>query len=114
MKLVLFVEGHAEKRFLADFFKRWLDPRLPSPVGLKVVRFEGWSQYYDKIADKVELNLSGKAGADVIAGIGLLRSVWPNLLPQEQGCSGRALCMGEGTPGRQGRSSPLPAALRRP
>lgn len=71
MKLVLFVEGHTE-RALPAFFKRWLDARLPRPVGIRTVRFTGWSDYYDEIATKVELNLSGKAGADVVAGIGLL------------------------------------------
>ncbi len=54
MKLVLFVEGHTERKALPDFFKCWLDPRLPERIGIKVVRFEGWRDYYDEIAKKVE------------------------------------------------------------
>lgn len=72
MKFLLFVEGHTEKRVLADLLKRWLDPRLPSPVGIRVVRFEGISHYSAKIEKTVELSLSGKTGADTIAAIGLV------------------------------------------
>jgi hypothetical protein len=81
VKLVLFVEGHTEKRVLGDFLKRWLDPRLSRPVGIKIVRFEGWSDYHEEIATKVSLNLSGKAGADVVAGIGLLDLFGPDFYP---------------------------------
>ena len=84
MKFVLFVEGHTEKGALADFFKRWLDPRLPQRVGIKPVRFEGWRNYDDEIAKKAHLNLSGKAGADVIAGIGLLDLYGPDLYPPDK------------------------------
>lgn len=70
MKIVLFVEGHTEKLALPSFFKRWLDPQLPQPIGIKTVRFEGWRDYYDEIGKKVSLNLSGKAGADVVGAIG--------------------------------------------
>ncbi|AUX46272.1 uncharacterized protein SOCE26_077770 [Sorangium cellulosum] len=41
MKIVLFVEGHTEKA-LPELLKRWLDPRLPQPIGIKIARFEGW------------------------------------------------------------------------
>lgn len=47
MKIVLFVEGHTEKKSLPDFFKRWLDPQLPERIGIKVVRFEGWPAQQD-------------------------------------------------------------------
>jgi hypothetical protein len=81
MKFILFVEGHTEKKALPDFLKRWLDVRLPQKVGIKVVRFEGWRDYNDEIAKKVELNLGGKAGADAIAGIGLLDLYGPTFYP---------------------------------
>jgi hypothetical protein len=42
MKFVLFVEGHTEKLAVPQLLKRWLDPRLAKPVGIKVSRFEGW------------------------------------------------------------------------
>lgn len=72
MKIVLFVEGHTDKKALPEFFKKWLDPRLSQPVGIKVVRFEGWAEYNDDIVKKVALNLSGKSGVDVVMGLGLL------------------------------------------
>jgi hypothetical protein len=81
MKLVLFVEGYTEKKALPDFFKRWLDPQLARPIGIKVVRFEGWRDYFDEIARKVELNLSGKSGADVVGAIGLLDLYGPTFYP---------------------------------
>lgn len=81
MKFVLFVEGHTEKKALPQFLKRWLDPQLPAAVGIKPVRFEGWHDYYDSISKKVSLNLSGRAGADAIAGIGLLDLYGPTFYP---------------------------------
>ena len=41
MRFILFVEGYTEDKALPAFLKRWLDARLTSPVGIKVVRFEG-------------------------------------------------------------------------
>jgi hypothetical protein len=81
MKIVLFVEGHTEKKALPDFLKRWLDPQLPQPIGIAVVRFEGWHDYVDDIAKKVELNLSGKTGADKVGAIGLLDLYGPTFYP---------------------------------
>ncbi|HVR98637.1 MAG TPA: DUF4276 family protein [Thermoanaerobaculia bacterium] len=81
MKFILFVEGHTEKKTLPEFLRRWLDARLPQRVGLKIVRFEGLRDYYKDIPKKVALNLSGKAGADVIAGIGLLDLYGPAFYP---------------------------------
>lgn len=80
MKLVLFVEGHTEQA-LPELFKRWLDPQLSRSIGIKVVRFEGWRDYYDEIAKKVALNLSGKAGIGVIGAVGLLDLYGPTFYP---------------------------------
>jgi predicted ATP-dependent endonuclease of OLD family len=52
MKIVLFVEGHTERMALPKLLKRWLDPQLPRPIGIKVVRFEGWRDYYDEIGKR--------------------------------------------------------------
>ena len=82
MKLVLFVEGYTERKALPDFFKRWLDPKLVQPIGIKVVRFDGWRNYADEIARKVELNCSGKVGADVVGAIGLLDLYGPTFYPR--------------------------------
>jgi len=80
VKFVLFVEGDTE-RALPAFSKRWLDQQLPQPVGIKTVRFAGWSQYHKVIAQKVSLNLTGDAGKDVIAAIGLLDLYGPTFCP---------------------------------
>jgi uncharacterized protein DUF4276 len=71
MKFMLFVEGDTEK-ILPNLLKRWLDPRLPAPVGIRVIGFEGVSDYYAGIRKRVELSLDEKPGAEVIAAIGLL------------------------------------------
>ncbi len=81
MKLVLFVEGHTEKKALPDFLKRWLDPQLPHPIGIAIVRFEGWHDYVDDIVKKVALHLSGKTGADKVGAIGLLDLYGPTFYP---------------------------------
>jgi hypothetical protein len=84
MKFVLFVEGHTEKRGVPAFLKRWLDPRLPQPVGIKPVRFEGWRHYQSEIVKKVQLNLSGESNKDVIAAFGLLDLYGPSFYPQDR------------------------------
>ena len=40
MNFALFVEGPTE-RAIPAFIKRWHDPRLTRPVGVKPVRFHG-------------------------------------------------------------------------
>lgn len=86
MKIKLFVEGQTERAALQEYLKRWLDPRLPSRIGVQVVAFEGWRDYYDEIAVKVDLHLSGKQGRDVVGAIGLLDLYGPNIYPA--GCDG--------------------------
>lgn len=81
MKFVLFVEGHTEQPAVPQLLKRWLDPILSTPVGIKISRFEGWNDYAREIRKKVALNLSGKAGQEVIAGIGLLDLYGPTIYP---------------------------------
>lgn len=78
MRFVLFVEGATEG--LPDFLKRWLDVRLPRPVRITPVQFKGWSHYLSEIKSRASLHL---AGADVIAGIGLLDLVGPTFYPKE-------------------------------
>lgn len=81
MKFILFVEGETEQRVLPDLVRQWLDARLKKPVGLKIVRFEGWRDYYDEIQVKTCLWLDGPHGADVIGGFGLLDLYGPTLYP---------------------------------
>ncbi|MFS8067350.1 MAG: hypothetical protein ACMG6S_13345 [Byssovorax sp.] len=37
MKIVLFVEGHTEKKALPEFLKLWLDSRLSARIGIAAV-----------------------------------------------------------------------------
>ncbi len=89
MKFVLFVEGHTERAASPAFFKRWLDPRLPKPVRITPVRFEGWRDYVKDIEKKVALKLSGKTGADVIGAIGLLDLYGPTFYPDKASTAGQ-------------------------
>lgn len=81
MKFILFAEGHTEKKALPAFLKRWLNPQLAQPVGIKVVRFDGWSDYVRDIAKKVDLHLTGPSASEVIAAIGLLDLYGPTFYP---------------------------------
>jgi hypothetical protein len=81
LKFVFFVEGSAEQA-LAEWLRRWLDARLPRRIGVQVVRFQGWSDYYDKISKRVHLHLSAAASRDVIAVFGLLDLYAPTFIPE--------------------------------
>ena len=95
MKFILFAEGHTEKRALPAFLKRWLDPRLREPVGLKVVRFEGWADYLHDIAKKVALHLDPPEGQDVIAAIGLIDLYGPTIYPSSHTSVAQRLSWGQ-------------------
>lgn len=82
MKIVLFVEGYTEKMALPTFLKRWLDAKLAAPIGIKTVRFEGWSEYARDIPGKVRFHLSGKT--DVVGAVGLLDLYGPTIYPPEK------------------------------
>jgi hypothetical protein len=69
VKFVLFVKGHTEHRVLNAFLKRWLDPRLPQPVGISTVRFEGFHALLKDLPIKVPMYLKKE---DVIAVISLI------------------------------------------
>lgn len=71
MKFILFVEGHTEHQAIAGFLKRWLDPRLPVPVGVQPVRFDGWAEMVRDAPQKAKMFLNAPKG-DVIAVIALL------------------------------------------
>lgn len=84
MKFVLFVEGHTEKKSLPDFLKRWLDPRLARPVGIKIVRFDGWSDYVKSTPKKALLYLNGPDRDDIVAVVGLLDLYGPTFYPEDK------------------------------
>ena len=80
MKFVLFVEGYTEKEALSDFLKRWLDSRLPNPVGIKVVRFNGWAELIKDTPTKAGMFLT-KEDSDVVAVVALLDLYGPQIYP---------------------------------
>lgn len=84
MKFVLFVEGYTEKKSLPEFLKRWLDPRLEQKVGIRVVRFDGWSDYVRDTPKKARLYLNGPDREDIIAVIGLLDLYGPTFYPEHK------------------------------
>lgn len=81
MKFILFVEGETERKSLPGFFKRWLDQRLTSPVGIKVVRFEGWAELVKDTPRKALMHLDGPGKNDIIAVISLLDLYGPTFYP---------------------------------
>ncbi len=83
MRFILFVEGQTEEA-LPGFLKRWLDPRLPSRVGIKTVCFKGLHKYYSEIKTKVELNLASNSQKDIIAAIGLIDLYGPTFYPSDK------------------------------
>ena len=71
MKFILLVEGDAEKLAIAEFLKRWLDPQLTKPAGIKVVIFHGNSQLVSKIVSKAHDYLESPGADEIIGVIGL-------------------------------------------
>lgn len=82
MKFILFVEGHTEKKALPQFLKKWLDPKLPSPVGIKTVRFEGWPELVKDAPLKAKMHLDGPDKNDIIAVISSLDLYGPTFYPR--------------------------------
>ena len=72
MKFIVLVEGDSEKLAIADFLKRWLDPRLAHPVAVKAVNFQGNSQLVREIVGKTHDYLDGPGADEIIGIIGLL------------------------------------------
>ena len=81
MIFILFVEGHTEKQCISAFLKKWLDPQLDQPVGVKPVRFDGWAQLIKDVEIHADLYLNGRGSEDVIAVISLLDLYGPTIYP---------------------------------
>jgi hypothetical protein len=81
MKFILFVEGHTEK-VLPKFLKKWLDPKLAKPVGIKTVRFEGWPELIKDTPLKAKMYLHDPKQDDIIAVISLLDLYGPTIYPK--------------------------------
>jgi len=81
MMFVLLVEGDTEQKTLSPFLKRWLDPQLPQPVKIEVVRFGGWSELIKDAPKKTRLFLEGPKKDEIIAIISLLDLYGPTFYP---------------------------------
>ena len=81
MEFILFVEGCTEHKAIPSFLKRWLDPQLSKPVGIKSVRFEGWPELVKDSPTKASLYLSRDS---VIAVIALLDLYGPSIYPNNK------------------------------
>lgn len=90
MRFILFVEGYTEDKTLPNFLKKWLDPRLTNPIGIRTVRFEGWSELVKDAPLKAKMHLNGPAKDDIIAVISLLDLYGPTFYPEDlTGCKER-------------------------
>ena len=90
MKFILFVEGYTEKIALPQFLKKWLDPKLPNPIGIRTVRFEGWPELVKDAPLKAKMHLNGPAKNDIIAVISLFDLYGPTFYPNNlKGCNER-------------------------
>lgn len=72
MKFVLFVEGYTENQSLPQFLKKWLDPRVDKPVGIRTVRFDGWPELLKDLSVKAKMYLEGPDKDNIVAVISLL------------------------------------------
>ncbi len=83
MKFILFVEGYTENKALPNFLKRWLDPKLDNPVGIKSIRFDGWPELVNDAPLKAKMHLNGPSKDDIIAVISLLDLYGPTFYPTD-------------------------------
>lgn len=81
MKFILFVEGYTEDKALPKFLKKWLDPKLTQPIGIKPVRFDGWPELIKDAPLKARMHLNGPSKDEIIAVISLLDLYGPTFYP---------------------------------
>jgi len=81
---IIFVEGDTEERVLAGFLKRWLNPRLSEPVGIRTINFKGYANLYKDCSQRAKLHLNGPRKDDIIAVISLLDLQGPNFYPENK------------------------------
>lgn len=81
MRCILFVKGYTEQEAIGEFPKHWLDPRLLRPMGIRIVRFNGWPQFIKDVPGRVRMHLGGPQRGDIIAALGLLDLYGPTFYP---------------------------------
>jgi len=65
-------EGETEKDSVASFLKRWLDPRLSQPVGIRVSDEKGFPNVLRKISRKAKAKLAAPGNEDIIGVFGMI------------------------------------------
>jgi len=78
MRFILFVEGDTEQKVAPSFLKRWLDPKLTKPVGIKAVKFRGWAELVKETPKKAKMYLESSMYTDVLGVIGLMDLYGPS------------------------------------
>ncbi len=81
MRFILFVEGDTEQKAVPSFLKRWLDPKLERPVGIKPIKFQGWAEMQKGMLKKAKMYLEGPMHSDVFGVIGLMDLYGPSFYP---------------------------------
>ena len=85
MKFILFVEGYTEKHGVPAFLKRYLDPRLRHPVGIRPVRFDGWAELVKDSPIKSRMYLNDpKQKSEILGVIALLDLHGPTFYPSDK------------------------------
>ena len=85
MNFILMVEGHTEEKGLREFLQRWLDQELSTKVGIKIVRFDGWSDLVRGVHSKTHWHLNSPKEKDgIIAVIALLDLYGPTFYPDDK------------------------------
>jgi len=85
LKFVLFVEGYTEKHGVPAFLKRFLDQRLKHPVGIKVVRFDGWAELVKDSPIKAAMYLNDpRQMKDILGVIALIDLHGPTFYPTDR------------------------------
>lgn len=78
MRFELICEGATEQLAVPAFLKRWLDPQLSRPVGIRVTNEKGFARVERKIVDKARAKLHAPGNNQIIAVIGLLDLYGPD------------------------------------
>ena len=85
MNFILMVEGHTEEKGLREFLQRWLEQELSEKVGIKIVRFDGWSDLVKGAVSKTHWHLNNAQEKDnIIAVIALLDLYGPTFYPSDK------------------------------
>jgi len=88
MRFILFVEGYTERKAIGEFLKRWLDPRLQSPIRIFTVRFSGYGELLRDVAKRANAMINDpRSGNEVIAVVSLLDFFGPTF-PYPRGIDG--------------------------